>query len=76
LLQALETHSRHSVKKPPSEQKILTKEKWPILNCIALSMKIFCITNVLAGSFIDNNSCLKLQKKACRKQSAWRKKRK
>jgi hypothetical protein len=39
---------------PPSEQKILTKGKWLILKCIALSTKIFCITNVLAGSFIDN----------------------
>jgi hypothetical protein len=37
-------------------------------------MKIFCITNVLTGSFIDNNSYLKIQKKACRKQSSWRKK--
>jgi hypothetical protein len=28
-----------------------TREEWPILKCIALSMKIFCITNILAGSF-------------------------
>jgi hypothetical protein len=36
--------------------KIPTGGKWPILNYIALSTKIFCITNVLAGSFIDNTA--------------------
>jgi hypothetical protein len=30
------------------------KEKWPILKCIALSTKLFCITDILAGFFIDN----------------------
>jgi hypothetical protein len=35
--------------------KIPIKGKWPILKCIALSIKnIFCITSVLAGS--SNNS--------------------
>jgi hypothetical protein len=47
-------NSWHSGKKPPSEQEILTKGKWPILECIALSTKLFCITNVLAGFFTDN----------------------
>jgi hypothetical protein len=28
--------------------------KWPILKCIALSTKMFYITNILAGSFIGN----------------------
>jgi hypothetical protein len=27
---------------------------WPILKCVALSTKIFCITDVLAGSSINN----------------------
>jgi hypothetical protein len=30
------------------------KRKWPILKCIALSMKTFYITDILAGSFIGN----------------------
>jgi hypothetical protein len=34
--------------------KIPTRGKWPVLKYIALSTKIFCITNVLAGSIIDN----------------------
>jgi hypothetical protein len=34
--------------------KIPAKGKWPILKYIALSTKIFCITNVLAGSSINN----------------------
>jgi hypothetical protein len=56
--------------------KISTKGKWSILKCIAFSTKIFfCIANVLAGSSIKYNY-LRLQKKACRKQKAWRKKRK
>jgi hypothetical protein len=37
-------------------RKIPTGGKCPILKCIALSTKIFCITNVLAGSFIDNTA--------------------
>jgi hypothetical protein len=32
------------------------KGKWPILKCIALSTKMFCITDVLAGSFTDNTA--------------------
>jgi hypothetical protein len=37
--------------------KIPTKGKWPILKCIALSRKIFfCITDVLAGSSINNTT--------------------
>jgi hypothetical protein len=37
--------------------KIPTKGKWPILKCIALSTKLFfCITNVLAGSSINNTT--------------------
>jgi hypothetical protein len=32
------------------------KKKWPILKCIALSTKMFCITNILAGSFIGNTT--------------------
>jgi hypothetical protein len=36
--------------------KILTKGKWPILKCISLSTKIFCITDVLAGFFTDNTA--------------------
>jgi hypothetical protein len=52
-------HQKHgnrqrSGKKPPSEQEILTKGKWPILKCIALSTKTFYITNILAGFFTDN----------------------
>jgi hypothetical protein len=38
------------------KQKILKKGKWPILKCIALSTKIFCITNVLAGFFTVNTA--------------------
>jgi hypothetical protein len=34
----------------------MTKGKWPMLKCIALSTKIFCITNVLAGSSINNTA--------------------
>jgi hypothetical protein len=34
--------------------KIPTKGKWPILKCVSLSTKIFCITDVLAGSSINN----------------------
>jgi hypothetical protein len=47
-------NSQRSGKKTPSEWKILTKGEWPILKCIALSTKIFCIIDVLAGFFIDN----------------------
>jgi hypothetical protein len=36
--------------------KIPTKGKWPILKCIALAQKYFCITNVLAGSSINNTT--------------------
>jgi hypothetical protein len=36
------------------KQKLLRKGKWPILKCFALSTKIFCITDVLAGFFTDN----------------------
>jgi hypothetical protein len=36
--------------------KILKKGKWPILKCIALSTKIFCMTDVLAGFFTDNTA--------------------
>jgi hypothetical protein len=36
--------------------KIPTRGKWPILKCIALSTKIFCITNILVGAFIDNTA--------------------
>jgi hypothetical protein len=32
------------------------KRKWPILKCIDLSMKMFCITNILAGSFIGSTA--------------------
>jgi hypothetical protein len=32
------------------------KGKWPILKCIALSTKMFYITNILAGSFIGNTA--------------------
>jgi hypothetical protein len=32
------------------------KGKWPILKCMALSTKIFCMTDVLAGFFIDNTA--------------------
>jgi hypothetical protein len=32
------------------------KRKWPILKCIALSMKMFCITDILAGFFTDNTA--------------------
>jgi hypothetical protein len=31
------------------------KGKWLILKCIALSIKMFYITNILAGSFIGNS---------------------
>jgi hypothetical protein len=47
-------NSQHSGKKPPSEQKFSDKGKWPILKSIVLSTKMFCITNILAGSFIVN----------------------
>jgi hypothetical protein len=36
--------------------KILTKGKWPIINCVALSTKIFCITDILTGSSINNTA--------------------
>jgi hypothetical protein len=55
--------------------KVPMKGIWPILKCIALSTKYFYIADVLAG-FSDKHRCLRVQKKACRKQGAWRKKRK
>jgi hypothetical protein len=57
LLQASETWKVVSVREEASfRTKILTKGKWPILKCIALSTKIFCIANILTGSFIDSTA--------------------
>jgi hypothetical protein len=57
LLQASETWKVAGVQEEAAfRTKILTKGKWPILKCISLSMKLFCITNILAGTFIDNTA--------------------
>jgi hypothetical protein len=44
------------VKEAAFRTKNYDKGKWPILKYIALSTKMFCITNILAGSFIGNTA--------------------
>jgi hypothetical protein len=57
-------------------KKIPTKGKWPILKCIALSTKIFFASQTFLQVLLLTIQLLRIQKKACRKQKAWRKKRK
>jgi hypothetical protein len=58
------------------QKKNPDKRRWPILKSVALSTKIFYITNISCRFFIWQPSHLRLQEGACREQSAWREKRK
>jgi hypothetical protein len=47
-------NSWHLERSRLQNKKSRQKGKWPKLECIALSTKLFCITDVLAGFFTDN----------------------